>query len=221
MQIRLTAPLHLRHKTILPASKSISNRALIIHALAGGKDLPKNVSDCDDTFVMVRALMQTDDPIDIMAAGTAMRFLSAYWSVNEGTHTLTGTARMKQRPIGILVNALRTLGAQIEYVETEGYPPLRISGGLHEGGRLSLPGDVSSQYISALLMIGPVLRKGLELELTGQVISRPYIDLTLKLMKDFGAQAEWTDERHIKVEPQPYRQTVPKEILPYMACSNR
>ena len=114
---------------------------------------------------------------------------------------------MKQRPIGILVNALRTLGAQIEYVETEGYPPLRISGGLHEGGRLSLPGDVSSQYISALLMIGPVLRKGLELELTGQVISRPYIDLTLKLMKDFGAQAEWTDERHIKVEPQPYRPT--------------
>lgn len=207
MQIRLTAPLHLRHKTILPASKSISNRALIIHALAGGKDLPRNVSDCDDTFVMVRALTQTDDPIDIMAAGTAMRFLSAYWSVNEGTHTLTGTARMKQRPIGILVNALRTLGAQIEYVETEGYPPLRISGGLHEGGRLSLPGDVSSQYISALLMIGPVLRKGLELELTGQVISRPYIDLTLKLMKDFGAQSEWTDERHIKVEPQPYRPT--------------
>ena len=149
MQIRLTAPLHLRHKTILPASKSISNRALIIHALAGGKDLPKNVSDCDDTFVMVRALTQTDDPIDIMAAGTAMRFLSAYWSVNEGTHTLTGTARMKQRPIGILVNALRTLGAQIEYVETEGYPPLRISGGLHEGGRLGLPGDMSSQYISA------------------------------------------------------------------------
>ena len=93
------------------------------------------------------------------------------------------------------------------WAQTEGYPPLRISGGLHEGGRLSLPGDVSSQYISALLMIGPVLRKGLELELTGQVISRPYIDLTLKLMKDFGAQAEWTDERHIKVEPQPYRPT--------------
>ncbi len=92
-------------------------------------------------------------------------------------------------------------------METEGYPPLRISGGLHEGGRLSLPGDVSSQYISALLMIGPILKKGLELELTGQVISRPYIDLTLKLMKDFGAQAEWTDELHIKVEPQPYRPT--------------
>ena len=86
MQIRLTAPLHLRHKTILPASKSISNRALIIHALAGGKDLPRNVSDCDDTFVMVRALTQTDDPIDIMAAGTAMRFLSAYWSVNEAVN---------------------------------------------------------------------------------------------------------------------------------------
>ena len=204
MQIELTAPLLLRHKAILPASKSISNRALIIHALAGGKDWPENVSDCDDTFVMARALTQTAEPIDIMAAGTAMRFLSAYWAVNEGTHTLTGTARMKQRPIGILVDALRSLGAKIEYVETEGYPPLRISGGAHKGGQLKLPGDISSQYISALLMIAPTLQDGLELELTGQIISRPYINLTLKLRKDFGAQAEWTSERHIKVAPHPY-----------------
>ncbi len=115
---------------------------------------------------------------------------------------------MKQRPIGILVNALRTLGAQIEYVETEGYPPLRISGGLHEGGRLSLPGDVSSQYISALLMIGPVLRKGLELELAGQVISRPYIDLTLKLMKDFGLhKRNGQTNNTLRWKPQPYRPT--------------
>ena len=114
---------------------------------------------------------------------------------------------MKQRPIGILVKCPADTGRTNRICGNGRLSPLRISGGLHEGGRLSLPGDVSSQYISALLMIGPILKKGLELELTGQVISRPYIDLTLKLMKDFGAQAEWTDELHIKVEPQPYRPT--------------
>lgn len=208
MQILLHAPRLLRHETALPASKSISNRTLIIHALAGGEDLPQNISDCDDTSVMVRALTRpTPEPIDIMAAGTAMRFLTAYWAVNPGTHTLTGTERMKQRPIGILVDALRQLGAHIEYTETEGFPPLRISGGAHEGGRLELPGNVSSQYISALLMIGPVLKRGLELALTGDIVSRPYIDLTLGLMKDFGAKADWTDERHISVQPVPYRPT--------------
>ena len=206
MQIQLTAPRLLRHQTALPASKSISNRALIIHALAGGTDLPQNISDCDDTLVMTRALSRpTPEPIDILAAGTAMRFLSAYWAVNEGTHTLTGTARMKQRPIGILVEALRQLGAQVEYVEQEGYPPLRITGGPHKGGRLTLPGNVSSQYISALLMTGPVLQEGLALELTGEIISRPYIDLTLKLMKDYGAEAEWTGGHCIRVAPVPYR----------------
>lgn len=204
MQIKLTAPRLLRQETELPASKSISNRALIINALANGKDMPQHISDCDDTFVMVRALTQPADTIDIMAAGTAMRFLSAYLSVREGTRTITGTQRMKQRPIGILVDALRTLGAQITYTEQEGYPPLRITGGQHEGGKLSLPGNVSSQYISALLMIAPILRNGLELELTGAIISRPYINLTLQLMKDFGAQAEWTGERHIKVMPTTY-----------------
>ncbi len=208
MQIKLTAPPLLKHETALPASKSISNRALIIHALTKGKDMPQNISDCDDTFVMVRALTQSEETVDIMAAGTAMRFLSAYYATHEGTHVLTGTDRMKQRPIGILVEALRNLGARIEYMEKEGYPPLRINGGLHEGGFLTLAGNISSQYISALLMTGPVLKKGLTLELTGDIISRPYINLTLKMMKDFGAQAEWTDERHISVHPVAYRPTV-------------
>ncbi len=207
MRIRLTAPSHLRHKAMLPASKSISNRVLVIDALAGGGGRPENVSDCDDTLVLARGLSQADGLVDVMAAGTAMRFLAAYWAVNGGTHTLTGTARMKRRPIGILVDALRTLGARIEYLEAEGYPPVRVSGGTREGGRISLPGDVSSQYVSALLMVGPVMSKGLELVLTGRVVSRPYIDLTLKLMKDFGARAEWTDGRHIKVEPERYRPT--------------
>ena len=216
MQISITAPTKLRHTVILPASKSISNRVLIINALSHGKNTPQNISDCDDTAVMLKALCPPDKQqstnerlIDIQAAGTAMRFLSAYLAVCPGTTQITGTARMKQRPIGILVNALRTLGAQVEYLENEGFPPLRIAGGQHAGGQLQLAGNVSSQYISALLMIGPVLQNGLELELTGDIISRPYIDLTLHLMTAFGAQAGWTDERHIRVLPTPYRKDQP------------
>ena len=204
MRIQITAPQRLRGEIILPSSKSISNRALLIHALSHGQLMPQNISDCDDTFVMVRALNNPTDHIDIMAAGTAMRFLSAYLAVNEGTRTITGTERMKQRPIGILVNALRTLGAHVEYVEKEGFPPLRITGGAHDGGKLTLPGNVSSQYISALLMIGPTLKNGLTIELTGDIISRPYIDLTLQLMQTFGAKVEWNSERQITVQPGTY-----------------
>lgn len=205
MQIQITAPQQLRGEIILPSSKSISNRALLIHALSHGQSMPQNISDCDDTFVMVRALNSSADLIDIMAAGTAMRFLSAYLAVNEGTRIITGTERMKQRPIGILVDALRTLGAKVEYVEKEGFPPLRITGGAHEGETLTLPGNVSSQYISALLMIGPTLKKGLTIELTGDIVSRPYIDLTLQLMHTFGAQAAWRSEREITVKPGQYQ----------------
>ena len=128
------------------------------------------------------------DIIDIKAAGTAMRFMTAYLSVTEGTHVITGTERMKHRPIGILVNALRYLGADVEYVGEEGFPPLRISGGQLQGGNLAIPGNVSSQYISALLMVGPVMKQGLELRLTGNIISRPYIDLTLCTMREFGVE---------------------------------
>ena len=196
----------------LPASKSISNRALVIHALAGGMDgggenvlLPGNLSDCDDTQVIVRALREMPEVIDIKAAGTAMRFMTALLAVTpRGRHTITGTERMKHRPIGILVDALRSLGASIEYVEAEGYPPLRIEGSRLSGGRLDIPGNVSSQYISALLMIGPVLGNGLELHLTGSIISRPYIDLTLHTMNCFGARAEWADIDTIRVLPKPY-----------------
>ena len=201
---------------ILPASKSISNRALIIHALASGGRVRKeqlgtvlrNISDCDDTFVMVRALTEMPDTIDIMAAGTAMRFLTAYLSVTPGTHIITGTERMRHRPIGILVDALRQLGAQVEYAGEEGFPPLRITGDRHKGGCLELPGNVSSQYISALLMIGPVMGEGLTLTLTGNVVSRPYIEMTLSIMRDFGAKAEWTSDHELKVMPGGY-QTIP------------
>ena len=206
MQYTITPPQHVDTRIQLPASKSISNRALIIHALTGGNITPANLSDCDDTEVIIRALAHRPEVIDIKAAGTAMRFMTAYLSVTEGEHTITGTERMKHRPIGVLVDALRYLGAEIEYAGEKGFPPLRIRGRQLEGGRLEIPGNVSSQYISALLMIAPVLSKGLEMKLTGGIVSRPYIDLTLHLMHQFGVSAEWTDIDSITVKPQPYRQ---------------
>lgn len=207
MLYQLSAPSEVKATLQLPASKSISNRALIIHALSRGDCTPTHLSDCDDTRVMIQALARTSDVIDILAAGTAMRFLTAYLSVTPGQATLTGTERMQQRPIQILVNALRQLGADIEYARNEGFPPLRICGKELNGGALTLKGDVSSQYISALLMIGPVLKHGLQLQLSGEIISRPYIDLTLQLMKEFGASAHWASESSITVAPQPYQST--------------
>ena len=203
-QYKITAPKRLNTIVTLPASKSISNRALIIYALSGGKTLPQNLSDCDDTEVIIDALRYMPDEINIKAAGTAMRFMTAFLSVMRGTHTITGTERMKHRPIGILVDALRSLGAKIDYAGEEGYPPLRITGKRLEGGTLEIAGNVSSQYISALLMIGPILKNGLELKLTGDIISRPYIDLTLWMMGEFGADAEWTANDTITVKPKPY-----------------
>jgi 3-phosphoshikimate 1-carboxyvinyltransferase len=167
--------------------------------------MPNNLSDCDDTEVIINALRNMPEEIDIKAAGTAMRFMTAYLSVMEGTHILTGTERMKHRPISILVDALRKLGANIEYVGTEGYPPLRITGQSLNGGLLEIPGNVSSQYISALLMIAPMLKEGMTLHLLGDIISRPYIDLTLWMMGEFGADAEWFSNDTIVVKPQPYK----------------
>ena len=204
-QYRLSAPERLNQTIQLPASKSISNRALIIYALSGGRNLPENLSDCDDTEVIIEALRYMPDEINIKAAGTAMRFMTAYLSVMRGTHIITGTDRMKHRPIAILVDALRRLGANIEYVGEEGYPPLKITGKKLAGGLLEIPGNVSSQYISALLMIGPMLKDGLTLQLTGEIISRPYIDLTLWMMGEFGAEAKWSSADTITVAHKPYK----------------
>ena len=204
MKYIITAPQHIDADIVLPASKSISNRALVISALAGGNKLPQNLSDCDDTRVITRAFANNPYEIDIMAAGTAMRFMTAYLCTQEGEHVITGTERMRHRPIGILVDALRYLGADIEYVGEEGYPPLKIKGKTLEGGRLEMPGNVSSQYISALLMIGPSLKNGIELHLKGEIVSRPYIDLTLWTMTEYGADVEWTDVDTITVRPKPY-----------------
>ena len=192
MTYRITAPNKVDALINLPASKSISNRALIIHALSGGATTPENLSHCDDTDVMRAALSNMPDVIDIGAAGTAMRFLTALLSTTEGQHTITGTERMKQRPITVLVDALRKLGADIEYEENEGFPPLRINGRQLLGGELQMPGNVSSQYVSALLMVAPVAG-GITLTLEGDIVSRPYIDMTLALMRHHGIEARWHD----------------------------
>ena len=185
----------------LPSSKSISNRVLIINALSENHVLPINVSDCDDTNVMIRWLTVRPRTIDIGAAGTAMRFSTALLAVTDGEYIITGSERMKKRPIAVLVDALRSIGADIGYIENDGFPPLRIKGNIKlQGGSLSLRGDVSSQYISALLMISPYLLKGLTLQLIGNIISRPYIDMTIALMRQFGAKVEWTESDTIRVE---------------------
>lgn len=207
MTYSITSPKHLEATVELPSSKSISNRALIIYALSGGEILPEHLSNCDDTEVIVNALWNMPHVINIKAAGTAMRFMTAYLAVTPGTHVITGTERMKHRPIHILVDALRRLGADIEYEEGEGFPPLKISGKELEGGTLEIQGNTSSQFISALLMIGPRLKNGLTLKLCGDIISRPYVDLTLCTMRDFGITAEWTDTDTIEVKSMPYKPT--------------
>ena len=208
MKYIIKAPSQLNATINLPASKSISNRALVINAMAGSNNHPNNLSDCDDTEVIIAALKDMPEVINIKAAGTAMRFMTAFLSATSGEHIITGTERMQNRPIGILVDALRYLGAEITYEKKEGYPPLHIKGKTLEGGHLEVVGNVSSQYISALLMIGPILKKGLELKLTGEIASRPYIDLTLWTMKEYGADAEWTDMDTITVKPQPYKANI-------------
>ena len=197
-------PVQLRGVVSLPASKSISARALVMSALAGQGEL-LHLSDCDDTRVLQRALDDHLPEIDILAAGTAMRFSTAYFATRQGeAHIITGSDRMKQRPVKVLVDALRELGADIDYVENEGYPPLRICGKALHGGTVKLPANVSSQYISALLMMGPALHEGLKLELVGQVVSRPYIEMTVGLMKQFGADVDWISEKELFVRPKPY-----------------
>lgn len=206
MQIKAFAPKYVKGKVILPSSKSLSNRVLVINALSGNRGmLPENVSDCDDTRVMIKWLDGCDETVDVGAAGTAMRFSTALLAVSEGYRVITGSERMKQRPIALLVDALRGLGAEIEYVGNEGYPPLRIKGNpTMKGGCVSLSGGVSSQYISALLMIAPMMEEGLTLTLIGDVVSRPYIDMTIGLMRDFGAKVMWMDDNVVRVEPRVY-----------------
>ena len=204
MKYTLYAPEKICGDINLPSSKSISNRALIIWALTEGRILPENLSDCDDTQVMINALNNNSEVIDIKAAGTSMRFLTAYLAVTPGTHIITGTERMKHRPIGILVDALRYLGADIEYMEEEGYPPLKITGKHLYGRNVAIPGNVSSQFVTALMLIGPTLDEPLSIQLLGDVVSKPYIDLTRSVMNQFGADVEWTDVDTVTVNAGKY-----------------
>ncbi|MGB1306610.1 MAG: 3-phosphoshikimate 1-carboxyvinyltransferase [Flavobacteriales bacterium] len=188
---------------ILPPSKSISNRALIIQALCQSKPKLLNLSQSSDTQSLVQALQTTSKTIDIGDAGTSMRFLAAYLSQQEGSYILTGSDRMKERPIGHLVEALNSIGADINYLEKDGFPPLAINGKALEGGKVDISTSVSSQFVSALLLIAPTLKKGLSLSLKGELLSKPYIKMTLDIMRYFGIQSSWINNT-IQVEPQNY-----------------
>ena len=185
--------LSLAHKTkeiqgklTITGSKSETNRLLLLQALYPDLTI-ENKSNSDDSVAMERALVSKENIKDIHHAGTAMRFLTAYFATkNGGNIVLTGSQRMQERPIALLVDALRKLGAQINYSKQEGYPPLEILGKQLAGGKVGLPANMSSQYISALLLIAPRLKQGLELELEGEITSLPYIKMTLALLKRVG-----------------------------------
>lgn len=196
----------------LASSKSESNRALIIQALCQGNVQIENLSNSNDTIALEKGLKQLNTAtgqttIDIGAAGTSMRFLTAFAACREGKEcTLTGSERMKQRPIKILVDVLRQLGADIQYLENEGYPPLHIRGKHLKGGKLTIKADVSSQYITAILLLAPSLEDGLYLSFDGTITSRPYLEMSLKMMRYFGIEFIWRDNGNaIEIKPQPYK----------------
>lgn len=199
----------LKGSLLLTASKSESNRALIIQALCAERFEIENLAAADDTMVLNKILKLSTkergntDTYDVGPAGTSMRFLTAYFATKMGTHILTGSERMKKRPIGILVNALRQMGAQIDYMEEEGFPPLRITGKALRGGEVEMEGNVSSQFISALLLIAPELQNGLVIKFKGEVTSRPYINMTLKMMEEFRVYGQW-HQNSISVSKQSY-----------------
>lgn len=199
----------LRGTIALTASKSESNRALIIRALCSQSFEIHNLATAEDTCVLDNILTSSLVPrpsymFDVGAAGTTMRFLTAYLATRQGEYRLTGSARMKERPIRILVDALCQLGARIEYTGKDGYPPLTISGGKLKGGELDIDGSVSSQYLSALLLIAPVLEGGLTLTFRIPLTSRPYLVMTIKMMEHFGVKVSWQGNS-VTVAQQPYQ----------------
>ena len=191
----------------LPASKSESNRALMIAAYGGFAPDFQNLSDSNDTLVLAEAIRKTQSReavIDIADCGTAARFMTTYLACHEGEWLLTGTERMKQRPIKPLVDALKVFGADIQYVEQDGFLPLQIHGKTFQGGKVGIDMTQSSQFASSLLLAAPMFPQGLELELQGCANSLPYLDMTLDMMCHFSAQAERQGGTVI-VKPQPYK----------------
>ncbi len=210
MKYRISKATKKLHGSIgLTASKSESNRALIIQALCSERFEINNLATAEDTVVLQKILnIAASKPhsglrYDVGASGTAMRFLTAFFATKAGTTILTGSERMKKRPIGILVNALRDLGANIEYLEEEGFPPLKITGKKLTGTEIEMDGNVSSQYITALLLISPELQNGLVIKFKGEVTSWPYINMTLKMMEEFRVYGQW-HENFISVSKQKY-----------------
>jgi 3-phosphoshikimate 1-carboxyvinyltransferase len=188
----------------LGGSKSISNRALLIRALCDEHFDIENISESDDSIAMNTILAQEEGPFDTGHAGTTYRFLTAYFAFKEGTQILTGSERMKQRPIKALVDALNDLGANIEYQVNDGFPPLIIHAPKSNiKNKVSVKSDISSQYLSALLMIAPTLPHGLELTMVGELVSKPYLMMTLSIMQYFGISHDW-QENTIKIAPQKY-----------------
>ncbi|WP_299009532.1 3-phosphoshikimate 1-carboxyvinyltransferase [uncultured Tenacibaculum sp.] len=210
MDLKLRTELFASGKEItISGSKSESNRLLILQQLYSGLQI-ENLSDSDDTHHLQGALTSDDIVADIGHAGTAMRFLTAFFATQEGvTKILQGSDRMHNRPIEILVNALRNLGADIEYVEKEGYPPLKISGKKLTKDKVSINGNVSSQYISALMLIAPSLQNGLEIEMVGKITSVPYINMTIQLLHQLNVEAEFGGQV-IKIKP---KSTVEKQTV--------
>ncbi|MDY6800641.1 MAG: 3-phosphoshikimate 1-carboxyvinyltransferase [Bacteroidota bacterium] len=194
MKFKIQEPNKQVVKTInLPASKSLSNRLLIIRALSNDYFDIHNLSTSNDTNVLIKALNHLSEPvIDIGAAGTAMRFLTALLSITPGQRVLTGSERMKQRPINILADILRNFGAKIDYLEKDGFPPLKITGSTLKSKPINIKGNISSQFISALLMIAPVLENGLTINIEDKILSKDYIDMTLKIMQNHGIDFQWT-----------------------------
>ncbi len=192
MNIKLQkSTLHQQSNIAITGSKSESNRLLLLQALYPNINIA-NISNSDDATLMQKALQSTDSVKDIHHAGTAMRFLTAYYATKEGQEiTLTGSSRMQERPIKILVEALQQLGAEIEYTNNEGYPPLQIKGKTLQGNQVTLAANVSSQYISALLLIAPTLKNGLTLTLDGNITSVPYINMTLSLLNELGVDTKF------------------------------
>jgi len=191
----------LKENTVIQisGSKSISNRLLILESLFSNIRIG-NLSNSQDTQLLKKALSENTETVDIHHAGTAMRFLTSYYSIMDGkTTVLTGSQRMKERPIGYLVNALRDLGAEIEYLENEGFPPLKITGKKIVKTSVEVPAHISSQFITSLLLIAGKLDNGLEIHLTGEITSRSYIEMTLDILTKAGIQNSFTGNT-IKVE---------------------
>lgn len=217
MQVRYSPKAEKSHVELnLPASKSISNRLLILRAFASTTVSIQNLSTARDTQTLQSLLASEAEVLDVIDAGTTFRFLTAFLSVQPSSHTLTGTPRMCMRPVGALVEALRSIGAKIDYLGKEGYPPLRIKGELfrQKQRKIAIPAHISSQFVSALAMLAPTLPDGLEISLLGELTSRPYLVMSLRLMQQWGVEHVWKSAAVLDIQSQPYSPPTVVEVEP-------